>query len=154
MFFTEEFIKENIFVDTDAEIFYGSEQMNVSFPRRFATVTIPLQCTYEMAKIVDKIRWEMGHKPMCPFGNLTDADCDQEGWYDFYIGLNGLSDVLVGLCIEVYTANFEDEDDGERYSIELNDEERWNIRKRLDDECKKLIGKNCAELLKEAELDM
>ena len=84
----------------------------------------------------------------------TDETCDQNGWYDFYFGLNGLAGDNGNLCIEFVVVNSDSDDNEETYTIDLTYEERAAMYQRMDEQCKKYLGKGCKELLAEAKQQM
>ena len=81
----EAFIRDEIFIDFGADVLYGSDQCNVSFPCRFPTVTFQLMATNGLSQIADRIRKDLGFAPMHPMDEYTDDTCDNDGWYDFYV---------------------------------------------------------------------
>ena len=146
----EGFVRDEIFVDFGSEIIYGSDQQNVNYPSRFPTVGFQLMATYGLSQIADRIRKDAGFKPMHPMDEFTDDTCDNEGWYDFYIGLNGFAENHIDSCIEFYVVNADSEDNESRYFIDMTAEEQAAIYARLDEQCKRYLGKGCEELLAEA----
>ena len=101
----EGFVRDEIFVDFGSEIMYGSYQQNVSYPSRFPTVEFQLIATFGLSQIADRIRKDAGFKPMHPMDEFTDDTCDNEGWYDFYVGINGFTHNHMDSCIEFYVVN-------------------------------------------------
>lgn len=146
----EGFVRDEIFVDFGSEIIYGSDQQNVNYPSRFPTVGFQLMATYGLSQIADRIRKDAGFKPMHPMDEFTDDTCDNEGWYDFYVGINGSADNHMDGCIEFYVVNADSEDNESRYFIDLTAEEQSAIYARLDEQCRMYLGKSCEELLAEA----
>jgi hypothetical protein len=84
----------------------------------------------------------------------TDDSCDNDGWYDFYVGINGYAENHMDSCIEFVVVNSNSPDDEERYSIDLTEEEQSAVFKCLDAQCQKYLGKDCLELLAEARRQM
>ena len=76
--------------------------------------------------------------------------CDNDGWYDFFISLNGFNDTRLDNCIEVVVAGSDSVDNEEVYTINLNEAEQKLLYIRFDEQCRKSIGKGCEELLEEA----
>ena len=146
----EGFVRDEIFIDFGADVLYGSDQCNVSFPCRFPTVTFQLMATSGLSRIADRIRKDIGFKPMHAMDEYTDDTCDNEGWYDFFIGLNGYADNHMDSCIEFVVVNADSEDNEETYTIDLTEEEQTAIYNRLDEQCRRYEGKSCEELLEEA----
>ena len=146
----EGFLKDNLFVDFGSEILYGSDQMNVSCPIRFATVSFQLMSTSGLSQIVDRMRKDAGFVPLHPMDEYTDETCDSDAWYDFYIGINDLPDCPVDSCIEAVVVNASSPDNEETYTIDLDGHEQDYVYSRLDEQCRQYLGKGCADLLKEA----
>ena len=154
MTLTECFVRENIFVDFSAEVLYGDDQCYIDYPCRFPTVGFELMATEALITIADRIRKERGFRPMHPLDEYTDETCDNDGFYNFYVGLNGFSDTKVDSCIEFVVVNADSEDNVDTYTIELTEEEQIAIYNRLDEECRKHLGQSCEELLAEAQKRM
>lgn len=76
--------------------------------------------------------------------------CDQDGWYDFYIGLNDWDKTKVDTCIDAIVCNSNSVDEGECYTIDLTPDEQIALYNRLDEQCRKYLGKSCEDLLAEA----
>lgn len=141
-------------IDFGAEVIYGSDQADETYPVRFPTVQFALTATDKLSEIADRIRKELGYKPMHPMDGFTDETCDNDGWYDFYIGLNGYTSTPLDGCIVCIVCNSDSSDDGNEYTIHLDDNEREYILARLDEQCRKYLEKSCADLLAEAEREM
>ena len=105
MTLTEGFLSGNVFIDLARDIMYGSSQVNLNYPLRFATVGFQLVSTELLAAIADRIRIEAGYVPMHPVDEFREEDCDPDGWYDFYIDINEYSPGRVGSCIEFVVVN-------------------------------------------------
>jgi acylphosphatase len=84
----------------------------------------------------------------------TDDTCDNEGWYDFYVGINGFADNHMDSCIEFVVVNADSEDNEELYTIDLNGDEQAAVYARLDEQCRRYLGQSCEELLAEAKKRM
>ena len=140
----EGFVKDEVFIDFGADVLYGSDQCYVNYPCRFPTVGFQLMATNGLSQIADRIRKDLGFAPMHPMDEYADDTCDNDGWYDFYVGINGYAVVV----------NSNSPDDEERYSIELTEEEQYAVIKCLDTQCQKYLGKDCVELLAEAQKQM
>ena len=150
----EGFVKDEIFIDFGADVLYGSDQCYVNYPCRFPTVGFQLMATNGLSQIADRIRKDLGFAPMHPMDEYTDDSCDNDGWYDFYVGINGYAENHMDSCIEFVVVNSNSLDDEERYSIELTEEEQCAVIKCLDAQCQKYLGKDCVELLAEAQKQM
>ena len=151
----EAFIRDEIFIDFGADVLYGSDQCNVSFPCRFPTVTFQLMATNGLSQIADRIRKDLGFAPMHPMDEYTDDTCDNDGWYDFYVGINGYAENHMDSCIEFVVVNSNSLDCEERYSIDLTTEEEQDaVFKHLNEQCQKYLGKDCLDLLAEAQRQM
>ena len=154
MTLTEGFVKNQIYIDFGAEVVYGSDQVNEFYPVRFATVGFQLIATNGLSEIADRIRKDLGFAPMHPMDEYTDETCDNEGWYDYYIALNGYSKTKVDSCIEFFVVNSESPDNEARYTIDLSESEQEVLYTRLDEQCRKYLGQSCEELLEESKTEM
>ena len=150
MTLTEGFVKDEVFIDFGAEVMYGDDQCYIDFPCRFPTVSFELMATNGLSQIADRIRKDAGFRPMHPLDEYTDETCDNDGWYDFYVGLNGFADNHMDSCVEFVVINSDSGDNEEMYTIDLTTEEQNAIYERLDEQCRKYLGKGCEELLAEA----
>ena len=150
----EGFARDEIFIDPHTEIMFGDDQCCLCYPARFATVTFELLATNGLIQIADRIRKELGFKPMHPMDEYDDDTCDNEGWYDFYAGLNGHTENHMDSCLEFVVVNADSEDNEDLYTIDLTTEEQEVVYNRLDEQCRKYEGKSCEELLAEAEKRM
>ena len=146
----EGFIRDEIFIDFGTEIMYGDDQAYIDYPVRFPTVGFQLMATSGLSRIADRIRKDRGMRPMHAMDEYTDDTCDNEGWYDFFIGLNGYADNHMDSCIDFVVVNADSEDNEELYTIDLSEEEQAAVYNRLDEQCRKYEGKSCEELLEEA----
>lgn len=154
MTLAEGFAKNEIFIDFSADIHYGSGQVFVCFPCRFPTVTFMLMATNGLSGISDRIRKEQGYAPMHAMDEYTDDTCDSDGWYDYYVEINGYAGNHMGSCIEFCVVNGSSMDDGELYTIDLTADEQKAVYDRLDEQCRKHLGKSCGELLEESRKEM
>lgn len=150
----EGFVKDEIFIDFGSEVMYGDDQAYISYPCRFPTVGFQLMATNGLVQIADRIRKDKGMRPMHPMDEFTDDTCDNEGWYDFYVGLNGFTENHMDTCIDFVVVNADSEDNEEMYHIDLGADEQAAIYNRLDEQCRKYLGKGCEELLAEARKEM
>ena len=146
----ERIIQDQVFIDFGSEILYGDDQMYMDYPTRFATVGFQLMSTSLLSEIVDRIRKDQGFTPLHPMDEYTEEMCDQDGFYDFYIGLNDWDRTKVDTCIEAIVCNSHSVDEGECYTIDLTPEEQTALYNRLDGQCRKYLGKSCEDLLAEA----
>jgi hypothetical protein len=154
MTLTEGFVKDEVFIDFGAEIMFGSDQCYVDYPCRFPTVEFQLMATNGLSQIADRIRKDMGFKPMHPMDEYTDDTCDNNGWYDFYLGINGCTENHMDSCIEFIVVNSDSEDNEQQYTIDLTTEEQDVIYSCLDEQCRQRLSKGCDELLSEAQNQM
>ena len=146
----EAVLKDHVFIDFGAEILDGDDQMYLDHPCRFATVAFELMATSLLCGIADRIRKDKGLKPMHPMDEYTEETCDQEGFYNFYAGINDWSDSKCDSCIEFVVVNSASEDNEELYTIDLGRDEEAAMYNRLDEQCRQYLGKSCADLLTEA----
>ena len=146
----EAFLKDNLFIDFGAEVIYGEEQIDVNYPHRIATVEFELMSTPGLSQIADRIRKDAGFVPLHPMDEYMDETCDQNGWYNFYVGINDWSSIKMDCCINFVLTNSESPDNEEVYSIGLGELEQEYVFSRLDEQCRRYLGKGCMELLNEA----
>ena len=150
----EYILKDHAFVDFGAEILYGSDQVYLSHPIRFATVGFRLMSTALLEGIADRIRITEGHRPIHPMDEYTEETCDQDGWYDFFYGINDLDEQKADLCIAFVVVSDQADDNEEMYTIDLTPEERNAMYRQMDEQCRQYLGKSCGELLAEARKEM
>ena len=154
MYLLEAFMKDAVHVDFDSEILYGSDQAYISYPIRFATVTFQLMATNALSQIADRVRKDIGFAPMHPMDEYTDETCDNEGRYDFNMGLNLFTEKHTDTCLTFTVVNSDSPDNEATYNIDLSPDEQAAIYNRLNEQCKERLGKSCEELLREAEKQM
>ena len=150
----ERIINEHIFLDFSVEPLYGSDQMYMDYPVRFATVHLGLMDTDLLTSIVDRMRKEEGFAPFHPMDEYMEKLCDHDGFYDFCIGLNEWDSSRIDTCIEAVVCNSRSADEGEMYTIDLSPEEQGLLFCRLDEQCRKYLGKGCVDLLAESHREM
>ena len=150
MTLAEGFVKDEVFVDFGSEVMYGHDQCYVDYPCVFPTVGFQLMATNGLTQIADRIRKDAGFKPMHPMDEYNEETCDQDGFYNFYAGLNDWSNSKCDSCIEFVVVNSDSEDNEELYTIDLGKDEEVAMYNRLDEQCRQYLGKGCAELLSEA----
>ncbi len=148
-------VNENIFIDFEKEIIYGSDQQYVSYPSRFASVSFSLSDTKLLNRLADRIRIRNGFKPLdASEENHLEKNPDEMtfpyAWYEFFIGLNDFTESKVDSCICFTVQDVDSPDDGKSYTIDLGEDEQKFIYKRLDEQCREHLGKSCEELLAEA----
>ena len=157
---SENFINTEIFIDFDSELIYGEDQAYICCPKLFPTVRFQLKPTRGLVEIADGIRHKLGFKPMYPKKGCESKDCntctdcndiDCDGWYDFFISLNGFNDSHIDTCIAVVVAGSDSPDNEDMYTINLTEDEQKLLYNRFDEQCMRNIDKTCEELLKEAE---
>ena len=157
MTLTENFIQNAIHLDAGAEIMYGSDQMYDTYPCRFPTVEFELMATDALVEVADCIRLEKGYKPMHPRDGRTD-DVDNDGWYDFYIGISKLpgdhQQCQLDNCINFVVVNSDSDDNEDMYEITLTELEQELVYEILNRQCRKYHGKDCSTLLAEAEKEL
>lgn len=147
-------MKDNIFIDFDADIQYGSDQMYISYPLKFATVGFMLQDTALLSTLADRIRKDKGFAPMNPMDEYTGETCDQNGWYDFYYFISDIEGGRGDSTIEFVVVSPDAPDNEETYTIDLTDEERGEMYRRINEELKAHLNRSCRQLLDEADMEM
>ena len=147
----ESFIRDEVYIDFGSEVTYGSDQVYIDYPCRIATVGFQLMPTAALSRIADRIRKDAGYRPMHAMDEYSEGSCDQSGWYDFYVSINSFTDNHMGSCIEFVVIGSDSEDNEELYTIDLTFEEQVAVYNRLDEQCRKHLGKSCEDLLRESD---
>lgn len=165
---SETFINTEIFIDFSSELLYGEDQAYICYPVKFPTVRFQLMPTKGLIEIIDRKRYKLGYKPMYPVdesgncgsynrsirkGGGTEGGneaLDNDGWYDFFISLNGYTETHLDTCIAAVVAGSDSVDNEEMYTIDLSEAEQGLLYDRFDEQCRKYVGRSCEELLKEA----
>lgn len=111
---------------------YGSTQLFSSSPALSPTVTFRLKLTPELEKIAEKID--------------KTADGTQE--YVFFVGINSYTKSKTDNCLTLVV--YQEDGDESVYYIDLKDSAKEALYERLDEQCRKKLGKSCEKLLKEA----
>ena len=156
MTLTENFISDAIHIDFGGEILYGSDEVFDTHPVRFATVEFILKATDVLVEIADCIRFDKGYPPVYPRAEGMNYDTD--GFYNFYIGISKLpgegQECRADKCISFVVVNSDSSDNEDMYSIELSESDQEIVLNILDKQCRRHLGKSCADLLAEAEKGM
>ena len=150
----KEFWELNIWLNKDRDIFYTSDQVNTSYPRRFASVLIHLCDTNGLNEIIDRIRLNTGHKPMFMYNVLPDDELDLEGWYEFSICINDDEEFPIDARIGVEVWYAQSDDCGDMYYIDIDKDDQKIIYEVLDKELKDWTEGGCAEHLNRAREEM
>ena len=137
-----------IHIDMEAGYMLGDDQAYNDYPIRFPTVEFQLVATLGLSQAADMVRKAKGFLPMLEDGG------DMEGWYDFYIGLNGYTETKVDTSIMFVVVNSDSPDNEDYYTIDLSEAEQRAIYGILDDQCRRYYERSCAALLEEARLAM
>ncbi len=150
MTLAEVFARDEVFIDFDSGIRFAVAEVYADSPCRLPAVEFQLVGTAGLEKIADRIRKDEGYRPLHPLDEYTEGDCDRDGTYDFFIGLNVFwkGHLEQHICFRV--ENTESEDDGELYFIELTPLERDAVYGSLDRQCRETLGKSCEDLLEDA----
>lgn len=138
----ERVLREAIYIDFGAEILYDSDEVDLYYPARFATVGFELLETASLREVADEIRREQGLR------NVVN------GWYDFYIGINEYTRTKCDTELSFVVADEEAYDDGKQYKIDLSEKDQEIIYNILDEQCQKYLEKSCEELLRDANKEM
>lgn len=141
-----------IVVDHEGYWMLGCDQAYVDYPIRFPTVTIALESTHELGKAADIIRVEDGYLPM----EIKNAagECDETGWYNFYVSLNGFNDTMLDNSIEALVQSDIADDNEQSICIPLTEAEQIEVYNLLDKQLKERFNTSCDKLLEEARLEM
>ena len=144
-----EFIKRNIWLDCGSEPWYGDDQVYISYPCHFETVSFYLQSSDGLIALADREREAAGFLPMMPTEKHPE-DYDDDGWYDFYLEINGFADDHLGQCIEAIVCSDYAEDNGELYIIDIPNDARQLLYDRLDAQARAVFDMSCEEMLRES----
>ena len=157
MTLTENFIRETIHLDGNAEVMFGSDEMYDTYPCYIPTVEFMLVATDALAEVADRIRMEKGFLPTHPRDGRTD-EVDNDAWYDFYIGICRLpgenQPCQLDSSITFTVVNSDADDNEDMYTIDLTETERECVYEILNRQCRRYHGKDCAELLAESEKEL
>lgn len=157
MTLTENFIRETIHLDGNAEVMFGSDEMYDTYPCYIPTVEFMLVATDALAEVADRIRMEKGFLPTHPRDGRTD-EVDNDAWYDFYIGIcrlpgeNQPCQLDSSISFVVVNSDFDDNED--MYNIDLTESEKEYVYEILNRQCRRYHGKDCAALLAESEKEL
>ena len=143
----EENVKDIILFKGETEPLFKSDEIFVSYPQVTPAVSFDLYPTEYLAEEADLIRERLGYKPF--FAYLEDRD--PEGWYEFYVRINGYTKSRIDSCISFIVCNTSADDDGYTYFINLSEEEQQVVYKRLNELCWEKFRKGCRVLLIEAD---
>ena len=141
----DRFFRENISLSPQHEIFYGTGEAYVSYPCRFATADFELCAGYGLELIVDRMRKDLGFKPLEPIDG--DDDC-AHGEYVFYVGLNDYT--KIDNCISAFLLGSDSPDNETIYPIDLTEEEQDALYRRLDEEARRAYGMSCEDIMVKA----
>ena len=147
----EGFVRNQVFIDFSCEVMFGDDQAYIDDPSRFPTVEFQLIATEGLSQIADRIRVDAGVLPMHAVDDYTDDTCDNDGWYEFFVGLNGFAANHMDNCVTFTVVNSDSPDNEQSYSIELSPDEQAALYDRLNEQCKDGLGQDCEELLAEAQ---
>lgn len=145
---------EQIRIDFDSALMYGEDQMDICYPVRFPTVTFSLYDFDTLVSLADRARTSNGGRPLYPMEGYPEETCDQNSWYNFYISINDAPSCPVTPYISAYVYGSDCADDGYEYAIPIPKADMSALYESLDDQCRKHLGKSCADLLAEARMEM
>lgn len=111
-------------------------------------VTVALESTTALSRIVDKMRVALGHLPMFP--DDTSQPYDSDGWYNFYVRLDSTSDTGLGNTILAIVESSTADDDFDSYDIHLTEDEQVDVYNELDRQFRERFDTSCEALLAEA----
>jgi len=148
---TEYILRHMIFIDFSWNFHFTTDQVFVSYPCKVAGVTFHLLSSEMLENLADYVRMENGHKPFQLRPGYSE--CDNDGWYEFTIGINTYTKSKVDNFILCETLNTEDNSD-ENFGMDISEEEQKIIYDILDEQLKKYCDQGCEELLKQAEAEM
>lgn len=140
---------DGIHIDFCSEILYGDDSPSISFM---------LKDAYILCKLLDNARVSLGYPAMLPESEEIDynsegwqSKVDFDGWYDFYYGINSIGDNNVDSQILAVVCNSIAEDNGKAYTIDVQDEDKQEMYRIIENQFQKHDGKSIIEIIKEAE---
>ena len=110
------------------DVKYGYTQLFSSSTAFSPTVTFRLKLTPELEKIAEKVD--------------KTADGTQE--YVFFVGINNYTKTKTDNCLTLVV--YQEDGDESVYYIELKDGAKDALYERLDEQCRKKLGKSCEVL--------
>ena len=148
-FNNEGFVKNAVWLDANSEPFYWEEMIDGA---RIATVSLYLISSIGLVEIVDSMREKLGFLPMAPTDlHPTDDVIDCDGWYNFYIELKeNCYPSYVDHCIQADVVNSYSDDNECSYTIELDNDARMLVSRRLNEESLRKYGTGISGLLKDS----
>ena len=146
--------RNSIRLDFEGYWNFGSSQADINYPVRFPTVSIALESTGTLDAAADALRMEAGFPPMFPANWKDGIEYDDDGWYNFYVGLNGFTDTMVDKSIAAIVQSPGYDDDEEMYDIPLTESEQIEIYKVIDAQLREKFDTSCDQLLEEARQEM
>ena len=102
-----------------------------------------------LPEIADDMRIKRGLLPLWDFEE-TGRECDEDSWYEFYIGINDWNEHHIDNAITVICQHGVDMVDYDDLLIPLSGEEQQLIYNSIDRQCRDILGKGCEELLADA----
>lgn len=148
---TDEFIKHNVFLDPACDPCYDTEYVSEGGEeRKYDNANFALQSTDELIELADRIRANLGYKPFYSFDGRPESELDEDGWYNFYIGLSHKNKYYVDDFIEIVVDSGLADDDGHSYKYYLNDHQQETIAGVINEQLWEYQGSSIMQVLREA----
>lgn len=149
--FTDEFIKNNIFLDPACEPCYDVEYVSEGgSEKKYDTANFALQSTDNLIELADRIRADLGHKPFYHWDGMQETELDEDGWYNFYIGLSEKNKYYVDDFIEIVVESDIADDDGHSYKYYLSEHQRETTARVINEQLWEYQESSIMQVLREA----
>ena len=149
--FTDEFIKHNIFLDPACEPSYDVERyVEGGNEVKNYTANFALQSADGLIELGDRIRADLGYKPFYSFDGRPETELDEDGWYNFYIGLSERNRFYVDDFIEIVVESDLAPDDGHSYKYYLNERQQETIARVINEQLWEYQDSSIMQVLREA----
>lgn len=149
--FTSEFIKNNVFLDPACEACYDEDcAIENGKEKKYATANFALQSTDSLIELADRIRANLGYRPFYHWDGMQETELDEDGWYDFYIGLSEKNKYYVDDFIEIVVESDIADDDGHSYKYYLNEHQQETTARVINEQLWEYQESSIMQVLREA----
>lgn len=141
----KKWVEENIRIDKNTLPEYGSDQMYVNYPKRFAVVTYGLESTDGLVQEAEEARIAEGPDP--DLEDEEEVDDSERGAedYEFELSVADIDGGRTDSSITVYDSVSESV-----RSIDMTEAQQAAAYDRLSDQSKEIYGQDCRQLLDES----
>ena len=138
MYLMNLFAMTEIKIDFNEEIIYDKEDVWGDETEFTATVEFELVSTDGLVKLAHAYRDHLG------------LQSDPESYFNFYVQLNDIGSCILDNDITAIFHSDVCSDDMMTYYINMSEDERWQILRALDRQCREQLGRDCFTLLTES----